>query len=92
MNETIAQEIRKSNHKYFMVETFYDGEKETVRVIKSLDKLSTAIVWVMHRVDSYQITSIRFCGDMMVELFQRHLNGTCHRVCYKSMKRQARPL
>lgn len=76
MNETIAQVIRKLNHKFFVVETFYDGEKENVN-IKSFDKLGKMMEFTLDLV-------VKRPANWKVEVFQRHLDGTCHRVCYKS--------
>lgn len=83
MNETIAQVIRKLNHKFFVVETFYDGEKENVN-IKSFDKLGKMMEFTLDLVVMNNQPNFDNWTDWKVEVFQRHLDGTCHRVCYKS--------
>lgn len=83
MNETITQVIRKLNHKFFVAQTYQAGEDGECH-IKSFDKLGETMRFTLAVILMNERNTFYTPTNWKVEVFQRHSDGTCHRVCHKS--------
>lgn len=83
MNETVAQVIRKLNHKFFVIQT-YQSDGDGNCHIKSFDKLGETMKFALAGILTNERQTFYTLTNWKVEVFQRHSDGTCHRVCHKS--------
>jgi hypothetical protein len=73
------------NHKFFVVQTYQVGGDSDCH-IKSFDKLGKTMEFTLDVVLMNERRTFDKPTEWKVEVFQRHSNGTCHRVCYKSKR------